>query len=64
MSFTEAKSGDLNKIQRETKKHRLQRLRLQFHEEQLLLIGSQEARRKEGQQWADNYITLRSGADA
>eukprot|EP00959_Pyramimonas_sp_CCMP1952_P017138 363813-Pyramimonas_sp.AAC.1 len=64
MSFTEARSSKLNRHQREQKRRRLQRLRMQFQDEQLVLIGLQGARGREGQQWADGYITLRCGADA
>eukprot|EP00959_Pyramimonas_sp_CCMP1952_P457835 9475584-Pyramimonas_sp.AAC.1 len=64
ISLTEAKSKKLTKAQREEKKKRLQKLRLQFHAENLLMVGMQEARGREGQQWADGYVTLRAGADA
>eukprot|EP00959_Pyramimonas_sp_CCMP1952_P380496 7971732-Pyramimonas_sp.AAC.1 len=53
MSFTEAKSSKLNRHQRDQKRRRLQRLRMQFQDEQLVIIGMQEARGREGQQWAD-----------
>eukprot|EP00959_Pyramimonas_sp_CCMP1952_P191951 4013556-Pyramimonas_sp.AAC.1 len=64
LSLTEAKSKKLSKAQREAKKKRLQTLRLQFHDENLLMAGIQEARGRESQQWADGYVTLRAGADA
>eukprot|EP00959_Pyramimonas_sp_CCMP1952_P092649 1938896-Pyramimonas_sp.AAC.1 len=64
MSLTEAKSKKLSKAQREEKKKRLQNMGLQFHDENMLMVGIQEARGREGQQWADGYMTLRAGAGA
>eukprot|EP00959_Pyramimonas_sp_CCMP1952_P132233 2764706-Pyramimonas_sp.AAC.1 len=64
MSLTEAKSKKLSKARREEKNKRLQKLRLQFHDENLLMVGIHDARGREGQQWADGYVTLRAGADA
>eukprot|EP00959_Pyramimonas_sp_CCMP1952_P078816 1647605-Pyramimonas_sp.AAC.1 len=33
-------------------------------DDSLLFVGNQEARGREGQQWADGYLALRAGADA
>eukprot|EP00959_Pyramimonas_sp_CCMP1952_P148165 3100247-Pyramimonas_sp.AAC.1 len=58
MPFTEAKSRKLNHHPRTLRRNRLQRLRLQSHDEGLQVVGVQEARGKAGQQWAGHrYVS-------